>query len=109
MDLTRRRILFCAPAIILTPGLLMPVRARDSIITVEIRAVPAGEPAWPSGFEAMLAYYVRRATAELKADMESALLHRDHLPPKAHLRFADDVDHLRPQQLAAVVGQHRKA
>lgn len=26
MDLTRRRILACAPAIILTPGVLMPVR-----------------------------------------------------------------------------------
>lgn len=27
MQLSRRRILFCAPAVILTPGLLMPVKS----------------------------------------------------------------------------------
>lgn len=40
MDLTRRRILFAAPAVILTPGLLMPVRSlvrpAAGVITLDL-------------------------------------------------------------------------
>jgi hypothetical protein len=28
MDISRRRLLFCAPALVLTPGLLMPINPR---------------------------------------------------------------------------------